>query len=55
MNSMDTMPGFSAEAALGRAEGRYVAMTATASSSVTVVPQIPIGLCTKAAYYCNRG
>ena len=20
-----------------------------------VVPQIPIGLCTKAAYYCNRG
>ena len=55
MNSMNTMPGFTAEASVYKTDGRYSVGATGAASSTMVVPQIPIGLCTKAAYYCTRG
>jgi hypothetical protein len=55
MNTMNVMPGFTAEASLYKAIKHYpVAVFGTASAN-QIVPQIPLGLCTKAAYYCNRG
>jgi hypothetical protein len=50
-----TMPGFTAEASLYESDERYRAEATNDVSSNQVVPQIPLGLCTKAAYYCNRG
>ena len=54
MNTM-TMPGFTAEASLYRTNTHYPLVTTGSASSTQIVPQIPLGLCTKAAYYCNRG
>ena len=55
MNTMDTMPGFTAEASLFKTNRRYSVVATSIASSTMVVPQIPLGLCAKAAYYCNRG
>ena len=53
MNTMNIIPGFTAEVSLYKTNKHYpVALTGTASST-QVVPQY--GLCDKAAYYCNRG
>lgn len=49
------MPGFTAEASLYRSDERYLQEVTNTTSSTQVVPQFPVGLCTKAAYYCNRG
>jgi hypothetical protein len=49
------MPGFTAEASLYETSRRYVVVPTDSVSATQVVPQIPIGLCTKAAYYCARG
>ena len=49
------MPGFTAEASLRETVKQYFVVPTGGLSSRDVVPQIPIGLCTKAAYYCNRG
>ena len=54
MKITNTLPGFTAEASLYTSTNRYSAEIGAAVSS-GVVPQIPIGLCTKAAYYCIRG
>lgn len=54
MNTMN-MPGFTAETALYKTVKHYPVVASGAVSSNQVVPQIPLGLCTKAAYYCNRG
>jgi hypothetical protein len=55
MKHILTMPGFTADASLYKANRQYATMATGDASSTMVVPQIPIGLCTKAAYYCNRG
>ena len=55
MNTLNTMPGFTAEASVYKTNGRYAGAPTGAASATMVVPQIPLGLCTKAAYYCNRG
>jgi hypothetical protein len=55
MNTMNTMPGFTADASLYKTDRRYSVAAGSAASSSIIVPQIPIGLCTKAAYYCTRG
>ena len=55
MNTMDTMPGFTAEASLYRTNKHYPVVGTGTASPTQVVPQIPLGLCTKAAYYCTRG
>jgi len=55
MNTMDTMPEFTAEASLFRTNRRYSVVETSIAPSTMVVPQIPLGLCAKAAYYCNRG
>jgi hypothetical protein len=49
------MPGFTAEASLYKTDEYYPVVATDAASSTQVVPQGPLGLCTKAAYYCNRG
>jgi hypothetical protein len=50
------MPGFSAAASLFKSTKCYsVVGIGTASSNRVVLQQIPIGLCNKAAYYCNKG
>lgn len=54
MNIMN-MPGFTAEASLYKTNERYPVEATNAASSTQVVPQFPLGLCTKAAYYCDRG
>ena len=54
MNTMN-MPGYTAEASLYKANKHYPVVASGSASSTRVVPQIPLGLCTKAAYYCNRG
>lgn len=54
MSTMNTMPGFTAEASVYKTDRAY-SMATGAASSTRIVPQIPIGLCTKAAYYCTRG
>ena len=54
MNNMN-MPGFTAEASLYKSEEQYLVVATDAAPSTQVVPQIPLGLCTKAVYYCNRG
>jgi hypothetical protein len=55
MKRIATMPGFTADASLCKADTQYATLATGDSSSTIIVPQIPIGLCTKAAYYCNRG
>jgi hypothetical protein len=55
MNTTNSIPGFTAEASLYRTDKHYLVVAADPASSIQVVPQIPVGLCTKAAYYCNRG
>ena len=55
MNTMDTMPEFTAEASLFKTNRRYSVVETSIAPSTMVVPQIPLGLCAKAAYYCNRG
>jgi hypothetical protein len=55
MKNVETMPGFTAEASLYRGQRPYATTAMADTSSTMVVPQIPIGLCTKAAYYCTRG
>jgi hypothetical protein len=59
MNRMNALPGFTAEASVYQSERRYAALATgaagVAASASVVVPQFPTGLCTKAAYYCNRG
>ena len=55
MNAMNTMPGFTAEKSLYKTDRRYSVAAGSIASSLLIVPQIPIGLCTKAAYYCTRG
>ena len=54
MNIMN-MPGFGAESSLYKANTHYPTMATNDASLTMVVPQIPLGLCTKAAYYCSRG
>jgi hypothetical protein len=54
MNAMN-MPGFTAEASLYPTNERYRAEATNEASSTHVVAQFPVGLCNKAAYYCNRG
>lgn len=54
MNTMN-MPGFTAEASLYKTYEHYPVVATDVASSTQVVPQIPLGLCNKAAYYCNRG
>lgn len=54
MNTIN-IPGFTAEASLHKTNERYPAEATNVASSTQVVPQFPLGLCTKAAYYCNRG
>ena len=54
MNAMN-MPGFTAEASLYKTSKHFSAGATGTASSTQVVPQIPLGLCTKAAYYCDRG
>jgi hypothetical protein len=49
------MPGFTAEASLGKASNYHSALPIGAALKGQVVPQIPTGLCAKAAYYCVRG
>lgn len=49
------MPGFTAEASLYKTNKHYPVVATGTAFSTQVVPQIPLGLCTKAAYYCNRG
>jgi hypothetical protein len=49
------MPGFTAEASLYATSKYHSAVPIDATAKGHVVPQIPIGLCTKAAYYCARG
>jgi len=51
MNTLNTMPGFTAEASVYKTDGRYAGAATGAASATMVVPQIPLGLCTKAAYY----
>jgi hypothetical protein len=55
--TMATMniPGFTADASLYETVKDYFVVPTGGVSSRHVVPQIPIGLCTKAAYYCARG
>jgi len=55
MTTTRNLPGFNAEAALYKSEKHYAAAATGAAVTSLVVPQIPIGLCTKALYYCNRG
>jgi hypothetical protein len=55
MNTMNIIPGFTAEASLYKTNKHYPVVATGAASSTQVVPQIPLGLCTKAAYYCDRG
>jgi hypothetical protein len=56
MNTTKSIPGFTAEASVYKTERRYAAASATGTDAAQlVVPQFPTGLCTKAAYYCNRG
>ena len=55
MKTTKMMPGFTAEASLYKVNTHYGAMATGDPSSTMVVPQIPLGLCAKAAYYCNRG
>jgi hypothetical protein len=53
MNSMNTMPGFTAEASLYKTNEHFYAAATGTVSSTQIVPQY--GLCDKALYYCNRG
>ena len=53
--STANMPGFTAEASLYKAFQHRLVAANGAVLSTLVVPQIPLGLCTKAAYYCARG
>jgi len=53
MNTMNIIPGFTAEASLHKANKHYSVVASGTASSTQVVPQY--GLCDKAAYYCNRG
>ena len=55
MKTKPTLPAFTADASLYQTSQRYFAAATSHSAPQGVVPQIPIGLCTKAAYYCNRG
>lgn len=49
------IPGFTAEASLYNTNELYFQKVTNTAPSNHVVPQIPIGLCNKAVYYCNRG
>jgi hypothetical protein len=49
------MPGFNAEASLYETSKYHFAVPIDDISPGQVVPQFPVGLCTKAAYYCARG
>jgi len=55
MNTMNNIPGFTAEASLYKTIEHYPVVATGTASSTQVVPQFPVGLCTKAVYYCNRG
>ncbi len=55
MTTTRNLPSFNAEAALYKSEKHYAASATRTAVTSHVVPQIPIGLCTKAAYYCDRG
>lgn len=52
MNTMNTIPGFTAEASLYKTNKNYTVVATGTASSIHVVPQY--GLCDKALYYCNR-
>lgn len=49
------LPGFTAEGSLDGTSRRYRGKTTYTTNSTQIEPQFPQGLCTKAAYYCNRG
>ena len=53
MNTVNALPGFTAEASVYKTTGRYHHAETDSASSTQVVPQY--GLCDKAAYYCVRG
>jgi hypothetical protein len=55
MRSVNALPGFTAEAAVYKTAHNYSVAAIDVDSSRQVVPQIPMGLCNKASYYCNRG
>jgi hypothetical protein len=56
MKTKNSLPGFTADASIYPTERAYAAATTIGRDfSTMVVPQFPVGLCTKAAYYCNRG
>ena len=55
MNTKNVIPGFTAEASLYKPNQHYPGAAIGTVASNQVVPQIPLGLCNKAAYYCNRG